>query len=206
MDLQATKDSIVVAALDHVPFDGWTRRALAAGARDAGLTPDMAPRAFPGGMVEAAEHFSDWADRRMLAALEGHDLQAMRVRDRIATGVRVRLDALAPHREAVRRALSFFALPQNAGLAARCTWRTVDAIWYAAGDTATDFNFYTKRGLLAPVHASTVLYWLGDGSEDFADTWAYLDRRIDDVLRVPRLQARLKRALESVPGFFRAGR
>ncbi len=123
----------------------------------------------------------------------------MRVRERVALGVRRRLEALAPYREAVRRVLSFMALPQNAGLALRGTWRTVDAIWYAAGDTATDFNHYTKRGLLASVHASSVLYWLGDDSEGFADTWAYLDRRIEGILAVPRLQSRLKKAITALP-------
>ncbi|MFQ5619779.1 MAG: COQ9 family protein [Rhodospirillales bacterium] len=199
MDIQATRDKVLLAALPHVPFDGWTLGALRHGVADAGLTPDMARRAFPGGMAEVAAHFSDYADRRMLAELEKRDLPGLRVRDRIATTVRVRLEQNAPHREAVRRLLSFLALPFNAGLAARCTWRTVSAMWYAAGDEATDFNFYTKRALLTPVYTTTVLYWLADDSEGFADTWGFLDRRIGDVMRIPGLTARLRKALPACP-------
>ena len=199
VDLEETRDRIIEATLAHVPFDGWTRRALAAGVADAGLTPEWTRRAFPGGVIEAAGHFAQYTDRRMLAALEHRDLGALRVRERIATAVRVRLELNAPHREAIRRLLSYLALPHNAGVAMRATYRTVDAIWRAAGDEATDFNFYTKRGLLAAVYGSTVLFWLADRSEGQADTWAFLDRRIADVMAVPKLQARLKKMLGSLP-------
>ena len=199
MELQETRDRIIEAALAHVPFDGWTRRTLAAGVADAGLTPEWTRRAFPGGVIEAVEHFAEYSDRCMLAALEGRDLGALGVRQRIAAAVRVRLELNAPHREAIRRLLSYLALPHNAGAAMRATYRTVDTIWRAAGDEATDFNFYTKRGLLAAVYGSTVLFWLADRSEDQADTWTFLERRIADVMKVPKLQARLKETLSSLP-------
>ena len=194
-DARATRDKILLATLPHVAFDGWTRRALRAGVADLDLAPEMALRVFPGGVNELADHFADWADRRMLDALGAMDLDAMHVRDRVTAGVRTRLEALAPHREAARRLLAYLAMTLNAPLAARITWRTVDAIWYAAGDEATDFNYYTKRGLLTPVYTTTVLYWLADTSDGFADTWAYLDRRIDDVMKIPGLTARVKKAL-----------
>lgn len=204
MDLQAIKDNILLATLPHVAFDGWSMRALQAGVAEAGYTPDMALRAFPGGMAEVAEHFSDYADRCMMADLEGRDLASLRVSERIGSAIRARLEPLAPHREAVLRMLSFLALPTNALLAARCTYRTVNAIWYAAGDEATDFSFYTKRGLLTPVYTATVLYWLSDRSEGSADTWAFLQRRIADVMQLPKIQARLKKTLAGLPGPFRA--
>ena len=208
-DLVATRDEIMLATLTHVPFDGWTRRALEAGVADAGLTPDMALRAFPGGVPDLVDHLNDWADRRMLEALGKLNLDSMRVRDRVAAGVRTRLEILAGHREALRRSLSYLAMPRNAPLAVRLTWRTVDAIWYAAGDEAWDFNYYTKRGLLAPVYATTVLYWLADTSAGAADTWAYLDRRIADVMKIPAFKSRIKEALSSLPrpsGLFRRAR
>ena len=207
-DRQRLRDEILLAALPHVAFDGWTRRTLRAGTANAGHGRDMASRAFPGGVFDLVEHFSDYADRRMLESLQAFDLAGMRVRDRVAAGVRARIDAVAEHPEALRRCLSLLAMPHNAPLAARCAWRTVDAIWYAAGDRAADFNHYTKRGLLAPVYGATVLYWLGDGSAGKADTWRFLDRRLDDVLKVPRLGAKVREALSIIPGplrRFRAG-
>ena len=198
-DMSITRDRILLATLPHVAFDGWTRRALKAGVADAGLTKDMALRAFPGGINQLVDHLADWADRRMLEELDAVDLESMRVRDRVQTCVRVRLQVLEGYRESIRRLLSYLAMPQNAPLAVRLTWRTVDAIWYAAGDQASDFNYYTKRGLLTPVYATTVLYWLADDSEGSANTWAYLERRIGDVMKIPAYQARLKKALSSLP-------
>ncbi len=199
---QDLRDRVIAAGLVHVPFDGWSKKAFEAGARDLDPKGDVAAlvrRAFPGGLSDAADHFADWSDRRMLAELAKRDLAAMRVRDRVMTGVRVRLELNAPHREAIRRMLSFLALPMNAPLAARMTWRTCDYIWYAAGDRAADFNHYTKRGLLAPVYSSTVLYWLADTSDGFEGTWGYLDRRITDVLKIPMYKAKAERALSRLP-------
>ncbi len=182
--LARQRRSLLEAALRHVPFDGWTWTAIDAGARDLALAPGEAARLFPGGPLELIRAFSSEADRRMLESLEGLDLHAMKIRDKVAAGVRARLEAVAAHREAVRSGLTFFSLPQNAATGLSCLYRTVDAIWYAAGDRATDYNFYTKRALLSGVYSSTLLFWLNDKSEDYAATWAFLDRRIAEVLKV----------------------
>jgi ubiquinone biosynthesis protein COQ9 len=201
-DRDAVRTAIIDAALPHVPFDGWTQTTLQLGAVDSGHDKVMALRVFPGGAVEAIEFWSQLADRRMLAALEQRDLGSLKVRERIATAVRVRLERTAAHREAVRRALSLLALPLNAGKGPALLWRTVDAIWYAAGDTATDFNYYTKRGLLAGVYSATVLYWLDDRSEGFQNTWSFLDRRIADVMRVPQALGSIQKRLAAFPSPF----
>lgn len=176
--------ALMDAALRHVPFDGWTWVAIDAAARDLGMDPPEARRLYPGGPAELIRAFSGEADRRMLVELERMDLASMKVRDKVTMGVRLRLEAVAAHREAVRRALTVFAMPQNAADGLRCLYRTVDAIWYAAGDTATDYNFYTKRALLCGVYSSTLLYWLNDKSADFSASWEFLDRRIAEVLKV----------------------
>ncbi len=215
MNIGQTRDKLRAAALAHVPFDGWTGRALRAGADDLGLDPALAANAFPGGPAELLEAFSAEIDRAMLAALEARDLAAMKHRHRIATAVRARLELLAPHREAVRRGLSFLAGQKHAALGARCLYRSVDAIWHAAGDTSTDYNFYTKRLLLAGVYGATLLFWLNDESEGRAETWAFLDRRLAEVVRVGGSLGRIvgglldlpDRILRSRPGAgLRAGR
>lgn len=198
-DRDAVRGAILDAALAHVPFDGWTHAVLQQGAADAGFEPIMAMRVFPGGPAEAVAFWSRRADRRMVEALEGHDLSKLKVRQRIAAAVRVRLEQNAGHREAVRRAMALLALPLNAAQGPALLWRTVDAVWYAAGDTATDFNYYTKRGLLAGVYGATVLYWLDDRSEGFAETWAFLDRRIADVMHVPRALGAIGEKLAALP-------
>ena len=192
------RDRILEAALGHASFDGWSRKSLLAGARDAGFDAATARRLFPGGGDDLLAHLDDWADRRMLERLDRLDLGAMRVRDRIAAAVRARLEALGPHREAVRRAAAARALPGNAVRSTRDLWRTVDAIWSAAGDSARDFSYYTKRGLLAAVYGATFFYWLEDRSEGCRDTWAFLERRIDDVMRIGRTREGIGHALDGL--------
>ncbi|HYC04174.1 MAG TPA: COQ9 family protein [Azospirillaceae bacterium] len=190
--LTELRDRLLLAALPNVAFDGWTLAALRQGAETEGLSAAEAAAAFPGGVSELVEHFSAWADRQMLARLAKADLASMKVRDRITLAVRSRMEALAPHVEAVRRSVAYLALPQNAALGTRILYRTVDAMWYAAGDTSTDYNFYTKRLLLAGVQSSTILYWVNDRSEGHRDTWHFLDRRIADVMRIGKGIGQLK--------------
>ncbi len=166
-DIETQRSAIMQAALLHVPFDGWGETALLRGAADAGFDAATARRLFPQGATDLIACHSHDADRRMLAELATLDLDSMKIRMKIATAVRVRLEQNVAHREAVRRALSMLALPQNSALAMRLLYRTVDAMWHAAGDTATDHNFYTKRGLLGGVYSATLLCWLNDNSDGF---------------------------------------
>ena len=189
------RDEILLAALPHVPFDGWTRRAMRRGAEDAGYGRADADRAFPYGAADMIAHYSDLADRQMADEFARRDIGKMKIRDRIATAIRVRLEQAAPHKDAVRRALSVLALPSNAPAAMRALYRTVDAVWIAAGDTSTDWNYYSKRGLLAGVYGTTVLCWLDDVSDGNAETWDFLDRRIADVMRVPQITERVRSAV-----------
>jgi len=185
---------ILEAALPHVPFDGWSLATLRVAAKDAGYDESMAALAFPGGVAELIDYWSVVADAKMTLAYEAANTGEMRFRDRITFLVRARIEAVADHRDAVRRALTHVTRPSKAGTGIRGLYRTVDEMWYAAGDTSTDFSFYTKRGTLAGVYASTLLYWLDDRSEDASDTWAFLDRRIADVMRIPQKRAKLEEA------------
>jgi ubiquinone biosynthesis protein COQ9 len=201
-DVIAAKDRLLEATLPNVLFDGWSLAALKAGAQSIDLPEAEIAVLFPDGGREAALWLDEWADRRMLDALDAIDLKALKVRERVATAVKARLTALGPHREAVRRAISLKASPWGAAKAAEIVYRTVDAIWYAAGDTATDFNFYTKRGLLAAAYGPTVLYWLNDSSQEAADSFAFLDRRLADVMKLPQLGEGVKKVLRHVTGPF----
>ncbi|HXP31214.1 MAG TPA: COQ9 family protein [Stellaceae bacterium] len=203
MDDIVQRDAVLAGLLPNVAFDGWSAAALLAAARRAGVDEAELARLFPRGPIDAIAWFSHWADRRAMETVAAQKLEGMRVGERIALAVRTRLDLLAPHREAVRRALALLALPLNAPLGLRLLYDTVDALWYAAGDTAADFSFYTKRGLLAGIYAATTLYWLDDRSPDGSATEAFLARRLAESASLPRLRARLERALDAVPNPFR---
>lgn len=195
----AQRAALIEAILPDVAFDGWSRPALRAAARRAGIAPEEALVLFPGGAVDLVAGFSRWADQRMLDRLEALPLEAGAVSERVGQAIASRLEIVEPWREAVRRALATLAMPQNAPLAGRLVYETVDAIWYAAGDAATDFSFYTKRLSLAAIYGATVLYWLEDRSEGFADTRAFIDRRLAAVARAGRLRRDLETIAERLP-------
>jgi ubiquinone biosynthesis protein COQ9 len=180
----ARRREILAAVLPHVVFDGWSARAWRAGLADCALEPWEGERYFPAGAADVVRFFSAEADRAMLETLKDTDLSTLKVRERVATAVRLRLEAVADHPEAVRRGLSFFAFPGHAARGLACLYGTVDAIWHGVGDRSTDYNFYSKRLLLAGVYSATLVFWLDDGSEDKAASWAFLDRRIGEVLKI----------------------
>jgi ubiquinone biosynthesis protein COQ9 len=196
---ESQRDALIEAMLPDVPFDGWSRAALRAGARRIGMPAGEALAYFDNGPAEFVACFSHWADRRMLDRLEAAQLDHLRVGERVALAVNTRLEIVEPWREAVRRALAALALPQHAPLALRLLYETVDGIWYAAGDSATDFSFYTKRATLVGVYAATLLYWLEDRSAGFADTRAFLDRRLAEVARLGTARHRLQTAIDRLP-------
>lgn len=180
-----SSQTVVEAVLVQVPFEGWTKTSFAAALRQCGMTPDEAANIFPNGMRDVIEYFGAMADaamQRRIAAERGFD--RMRVRDKVAFGVRARLEFLTPYREALRRLMVWYALPQNMASGVRRFYKTVDTIWIAAGDTATDYNFYTKRFLLASVLKATTLFWLNDETSQTAATWDFLDRRISEVMKL----------------------
>ena len=185
-------EQLVTAALPHVSFDGWSATTLDAAIEDSGVDTGLAHQACPRGAVDLALGFHRMGDRKMEAALAVADLSDLRFRDKIAKAVQLRIEAVADEKEAVRRGATLFALPQNAGEGAQALWATTDKIWNVLGDTSEDVNWYTKRATLSAVYSSTVLFWLGDTSEGSTDTWAFLDRRIDNVMQFESVKAKLK--------------
>jgi ubiquinone biosynthesis protein COQ9 len=196
------RDAAIDALLPRVPRQGWTRAALRAALADIGADPQDAELLFPGGAADLVEAFIDLSDRRMLDAAGAPGFDSLRTPARVRALIAHRLAHNRPHREAIRRALAILALPRNAALAARCTARTVDTIWHAAGDRAADFSWYTKRATLAAIYTATLLYWLRDVSEDDSATLAFLDRRLAGTARI----GALRRQLEQGCARFRPGR
>jgi ubiquinone biosynthesis protein COQ9 len=200
---ESQREALIEAMLPDVAFDGWSRPALRAGARRIGIPAEEALALFPGGAADLVAGFSRWADQRLLDRLETSPLDQLRISDRIAFALATRLEIVEPWREAVRHALSVLALPQHAPLGLRLLYETVDGVWYAAGDRATDFSFYTKRATLAAIHAVTLLYWLEDRSTGFADTRGFIERRLAEVAALGRARQRLAKAVDTLPNPFR---
>ncbi len=189
--LSEARERLIEAALPHVVFDGWSVAALDAAIAESGIDSGLARLAFPRVGIDMALAFHRRADRALADELAEANLEEMRIRDRITHCVRRRIELVAEHRDAVRRGATLLALPLHAAEGARAIWETADIIWTACGDTATDYNWYTKRMILGSVFSATVLYWLGDASPNLANTWAFLERRIEDVMRFEKTKAQL---------------
>lgn len=188
--LDEMRPALARALAPHAAFDGWTEAALAAAARDLGIAPDVAALAFSGGAMDMIDAYIADADSRLAAACPPEKLASLKIRDRITCLVRTRLTQATADKEALRRALAIMALPQNGLKSMHILWRTADHMWRLAGDSATDFNYYTKRTLLGGVYSTTLLTWLNDSSEDHEATWAFLDRRIGDVMTIEKVKQR----------------
>jgi ubiquinone biosynthesis protein COQ9 len=182
------RDALLDAALTHVPFEGMNDRALMAGARDLGLSPDLARVHFPQGGAGLAAAYHRRADAMLRDSLAP---PGGRFRDRVAEAIWRRL--MLVDAELVRAGAATLSLPQNAALAARLVWETADVIWTGLGDTSRDVNWYSKRATLAAVISASVLFWLGDTSPDHAETRAFIDRRIDGVMRFESLKSTLRK-------------
>jgi ubiquinone biosynthesis protein COQ9 len=196
------RERLIAALLPDVAFDGWTRQALRNAARRADVPVGEAIALFPRGAADLMEAFSRWADSQMLERIEAAP-PAGSLSRKIALALQLRFEVLMPWREAVRRGLSLLAMPRNTLLGLRLLYGTVDAIWYGVGDASTDFSFYTKRATLAGIHAAAMLFWLDDRSPDFADTQAFIDRRLADLHRLTGLRGRVAQAVETLPNPFR---
>jgi ubiquinone biosynthesis protein COQ9 len=190
MHIEEARAVLLAAAEPHVVFDGWTTATFDAAVEESGVDAGLALQACPRRGVDLAIAYHKAGDRAMVAAMQAAKLEEMRYSERVAFGVRARLEAA--DKEAVRRGMSLFTLPQYAAEGTSLVLGTVGLIWDTLGDTSTDVNWYTKRATLAGVYSSVLLFWLGDESEGFVDTWAFLDRRIDNVMQIEVVKAKMR--------------
>ncbi len=201
--LDEIREALAPRLAANAAFDGWSDVAVEAAAFEMGVDPDIAKLAFKGGAMVLIDAWIASVDAEMARRLPPEKLGAMKIRDRITALIATRLEIAAPDKEGQRRALAIMAMPQNLALATRICWRSADRMWRLAGDTATDFNHYTKRMTLSAVYASTLAVFVNDESEDFAETRAFLDRRIDNVMQFEKVKAQAKSRQDMMPSLSR---
>jgi ubiquinone biosynthesis protein COQ9 len=187
--LERIRERIALAVGENAVFDGWTAKAVDSAAAQAGVDQAQARLAFPKAQPAMIDAYIQAVDREMVKRLTPAKLGKMKIREKIRSLVWARLEIMGPAREAVRTALAILAMPQNVPLGRRIGWRTADLMWRAAGDTSSDYNHYTKRLTLGAVYGSTLLAWLDDDSEGWAETSTFLDRRIDNVMQFEKWKA-----------------
>jgi len=182
---------LMLTALPNVAFDGWSNSTFVAACREADISERKARLFCPRGALDLAIAFHKWGDDQFETAFTKKKISELKVREKIRKAVELRIK-LASDKEAVRRGVVLFALPIYAFEGSRLIWDTADLIWKSIGDNSEDYNWYSKRAILSAVYASTVLYWLGDNSEGSEETWHFLDRRIEDVMKFETAKVQLK--------------
>lgn len=192
MTLDELREALAQRLPEEAVFEGWSEKAIHAAAAALGVPADRAQLAFAGGAGQMVDAWFASIDRHMTDTLPPEKLAEMRVRDRITQLILVRLAALAPYREALRRALAVLAMPHHMAMGTAIGWRSADTMWRLAGDSSTGFAHYTKRMTLLGVYGATMLAFIDDDSADYAETRAFLDRRIDDVMKFEKFKARMK--------------
>ncbi len=192
------KEKILEYMLDHAAFDGWNDILLSEAAKQVTGDKKYAHICFPNGIGDVSDYFSDKCEADMLKRLQEKDLQSMRIRDRIYTCILTRLEIYQPHKEAIRSIIAKRMMPDGTFKTVKSLGTTVSNMWYAAGDNATDYNYYTKRTTLAAVYAATLLYWLKDDSDDFNETKSFILRRIDNVMQFEKLKHTVFKKFEDI--------
>jgi ubiquinone biosynthesis protein COQ9 len=187
--LDQLRRRLALAVGENAVFDGWTRAAVDTAADQLGIDRAQARLAMPKKQAGMVDLYVQGVDRALEEHFTPERLASLKIREKIRSLVWRRLEIMGPAREAVRRGAAVLAMPQNLPLGLRIGWRTADLMWRIAGDTSTDFNHYTKRITLGGVYASTLLAWLDDNSEGWAETAEFLDRRVDDVMKFEKWKA-----------------
>jgi ubiquinone biosynthesis protein COQ9 len=176
------KQKIMDEALQHIPFDGWDENVLINACTKLDYDPNYVKIYFPNGVRDLITLFLNDISTKMIAKLDQTDLKSMKVREKIKLSILTKLDLILPHREVVRKITAYSMLPQNLCFSLDKLWCSSSEIWYLVGDNSTDYNYYTKRGLLSTLYGSTILYWLSDESDDYVDTKDFVARRINDII------------------------
>ena len=198
------RESLLDAVMPHIAFDGWTKKSLNLAANDIGIDPRVVDLACPNGAIDMIALYAQQCDIQMLEVIKDSSFEKLKIREKITTLVRTRIELEQENKEACNRTVPFLALPQNYFQGLKILYHTVDLMWKAISDTSTDFNYYTKRMTLSAVYSSTFLYWLGDESEDHNDTWEFLDRRIENVMQIEKVKAKYRDKQPDLAGIWRA--
>lgn len=197
--LDDLKDKVLQAALPRVEFHGWSLRLLNEAGAEAGADDAQVAALYPRGPADLVVQYSSDCDRQMNERLAAHDLSKLKIRERAILAVRTRIDVAAQYKMAAKRAAAFFTFPLNAADGVQCLARTSDAMWVAMGDKSADFSWYTRRATLGAVYSACLIYWFSDESEDLADTQAFIERRIADVMQFEKVKAQASKIVSGLP-------
>ncbi|XP_075238979.1 ubiquinone biosynthesis protein COQ9, mitochondrial-like [Convolutriloba macropyga] len=188
--VREAQTQLLTEALQFVPEHGWTARSLAEAAKALNVSP-----AF----MNSFDAFEDAALILFFLDLKMVDLEKflfnlreehireygrVKINQFVFQSCKEMLSYVIPYLDHWPSALTILAEPSNAMRTFKHHVELVDLIWHYAGDTSLDYNWYSKRILLSGVINSTQLHLIQDKSENYEDTWTFLDNRLKDVASI----------------------
>ena len=195
---QDRKQKFLYYVLDDINLNGWSKNFFDSYSREGIFTNNEIRVFFPNGRVDFLRYWFDISEKLMLEDLSKVEIQELKVREKIKKIIRVRLERWKSYKVAIKRTLPILIMPSSDTLLSCSLMKTSDSIWKSAGDRSVDFNFYTKRGLLLGVYSTTLIFWLDDNSKDDQKTWEFLDRRVEEVLQIPKVKTRINETLHRI--------
>jgi ubiquinone biosynthesis protein COQ9 len=181
---QTIREQIALQALEHAALDGWNNGALGLAAEDLGHDHSMAEILFPEGESEAIDLICQHFDGLMVNDFMAKHKNEKSITKRIELMIMCRLQAYEDYKKGVENTILHLMKPQNAVSGQKHLWRTLDIIWNIAGkDVTTDYNYYTKRGLLEFAYLQTIRFWHHDESENLVETQSFLREKLQSIVK-----------------------
>ena len=192
------RQRILNEALKLVPFNGWTSDTLLNSVKAANLDENYAKILFDGDVAKLVEFFINTIENKATSLIDKKYLDTLSVRNRVAYCVKTYLEAANIYKPSIRKTVAFYVSPIRFFDSFKSLWKIADEIWYASGDKSTDYNHYTKRAILSALYSSTLLYWINDKSDNHINSWAFLDRRIENVMQIEKYKSKAKDILKKI--------
>ena len=192
---------ILQAMLPIVVFDGWNQKSLRASIKLINLPEGSEELYFPEGALEVIRFWHDQMNEFVKSNLESLNKSEMKIREQVTAGVLSALESIGSNEEAMRRAIIRLSLPDAAVQGPTYLWSLADSIWRAIGDRSTDYNYYTKRTILAGVLGSTITVWISDSDQNKVKTKLFLDARISNVMSFEKSKFKIVEKINNIPNF-----
>lgn len=188
------KAELLNVALEEVFTHGWTKCAVSAAAEKLGH-PSVVAGLIKGGGAELVIHHMKSSNRELDSWMSDEVSRVSQSGEKVKVGKFVReaiirrLNMNSKYILADRwtEAIALTANPIHCKDTLQALQELCDDIWYRAGDTSADMNWYTKRISLFAIYTATEVFMVQDKSPEFRETWLFLDRRLADLQTIPSM-------------------
>ena len=204
VNLNKLRYQILLKAKEHVSKCGWNDKLFYNIASKSKFKFSEIAVLFPEGYITLLEMYLDTVNNQMTEDSKKINLIRLRVHERVKELVILRLKIMSREKELISKTYFHLLLPQNFKIASRCLYKAVDQIWFVAGDNSTDFNFYSKRAILASIYTLTMIHFINNDNMD--ETLSVLNKLLKRVSKIPKIKSNISDYTKILPQLFKLGK